>query len=151
MTTPSDQASIEAAKQRDYYCNVCGDTKPGTEFRWSLWKRDSYCKVCRRAKDRERYKNSNGAGKDKVFDHSLRRLYGITLEQYNDMLAAQGQRCGLCGEAPATDRRMHVDHDHSTGKLRAILCHQCNLLLGNAQDSIARLQQAISYLERHAA
>ncbi|WP_405506289.1 endonuclease VII domain-containing protein [Streptomyces cyaneofuscatus] len=149
MTTPTDQAAIEELKQRDYTCSTCREVKPGTEFRWSLYKRDSYCKVCRRARDRERYKNSNGAGKDKVFHHSLLRLYGITLDQYNEMLAKQGQLCALCGERPDTDRRMHVDHDHTTGKIRALLCHHCNLLLGNAKDSPARLRQAIAYLERH--
>lgn len=150
MTTPSDQAAIETLKRQDYRCSICREVKIGTEFRWSLYKRDSYCKICRRAKDRERYKNSNGAGKDRVFHHSLLRLYGITLEQYNDMAAEQGHLCALCGEKPETDRRMHVDHDHATGKIRALLCHHCNLLLGNAKDSVHRLRQAIAYLERHA-
>lgn len=149
MSAPDDQVAIEAAKQREYVCFTCGETKRGTEFRWSLRKRDSYCKGCRRARDRERYKNSNGAGKDRVFDQSLRRLYGITLKQYDEMLAKQDQRCSLCGERPQTDRRMHVDHDHATGNIRALLCHHCNLLLGNAKDSVDRLRQAIAYLERH--
>lgn len=100
-----------------------------------------------RAQHRARYRATNG--KDRVFDQSLRRLYGITLEQYNQMLADQDHLCGLCGETPDTDRRMHVDHDHATGKIRALLCHHCNLLLGNAKDSIARLRLGIAYLERH--
>jgi len=150
VTTSSDQAAIEALKERDYTCSICHEVKAGTEFRWSLYKRDSYCKVCRRARDRDRYKNSNGAGKDRVFDQSLRRLYGITLAQYNEMLGKQEHLCALCGEKPETDRRMHVDHDHVTGKIRALLCHHCNLLLGNAKDSVERLHQAIAYLERHA-
>lgn len=149
MTTPEDRTAIEALKECDYTCSACHEAKRGTEFRWSLYKRDSYCKPCRRAKDRERYKNSNGAGKDKVFHHSLLRLYGITLEQYNAMAAEQGHLCALCGEKPETDRRMHVDHDHATGKIRALLCHHCNLLLGNAKDSTDRLRLAIAYLERH--
>lgn len=149
MTTPEDRTAIEALKERDYTCSACREAKRGTEFRWSLYKRDSYCKPCRRAKDRERYKNSNGAGKDKVFHHSLLRLYGITLDQYNDMAAEQQHLCALCGEKPETDRRMHVDHDHATGKIRALLCHHCNLLLGNAKDSTDRLRLAIAYLERH--
>ena len=150
MTTPTDRAAIEAAKEQEYACYTCGETKRGTEFRWSLYKRDSYCKPCRRARDRERYKNSNGAGKDRVFDQSLRRLYGINLEQYNAMAVSQEHRCALCGEAPTSDRRMHVDHCHASGKIRALLCHQCNLLLGNAKDSTDRLRQAIAYLDKHA-
>ncbi|RAJ70314.1 recombination endonuclease VII [Streptomyces sp. Amel2xB2] len=150
MTTPTDRTAIEATQGREYTCTVCGETKRGTEFRWKGFKRDSYCKPCRRAKDRERYKNSNGAGKDKVFDHSLRHLYGINLTQYNAMLAEQEHRCALCGEKPGSDRRMHVDHCHATGKIRALLCHHCNLLLGNAKDSTDRLRQAIAYLDKHA-
>lgn len=100
-----------------------------------------------RQKHRERYKATNG--KDRVFDQSLRRLYGITLDQYREREAAQGGRCGLCGQPPNTDRRMHVDHDHATGKIRDLLCHHCNLLLGNAQDSTDRLRLAIAYLQRH--
>lgn len=149
MTTPEDRTAIEAAKERDYTCSVCGETRQGTEFRWSLWKRDTYCKVCRRTKDRERYKNSAGAGKDKVFDHSLRRLYGLTLEQYREMEVAQDHRCAICSEPAKTANRLHVDHDHTTGKIRALLCHHCNLLLGNASDSIERLRSAIAYLQGH--
>lgn len=52
---------------------------------------------------------------------------------------------------PDTGRRMHVDHDHNTGQLRDLLCHHCNLLLGNAKDSVERLRQGIAYLERHSA
>jgi hypothetical protein len=100
-----------------------------------------------RQQDKERYRSNNG--KDRVFDQSLRARYGITLEQYNAMAAAQNHLCGLCGETPETQKRMHVDHDHVTGKIQALLCHHCNLLLGNARDSTARLRLAIAYLERH--
>ncbi|MET7788130.1 endonuclease domain-containing protein [Streptomyces sp900116325] len=65
------------------------------------------------------------------------------------MAAEQRHLCGLCGERSTTQKRMHVDHDHATGKIRALLCHHCNLLLGNAKDSAERLRQAIEYLERH--
>lgn len=144
------EVALAQKKEKQYSCRICERTKPGSEFRWSLHKRDSYCKPCRRAKDRERYKNSNGAGKDRVFDQSLRRLYGINLVQYNAMAVSQDHRCALCGEVPTSDRRMHVDHCHATGAIRALLCHQCNLLLGNAKDSTDRLQQAIAYLDNHA-
>lgn len=100
-----------------------------------------------KAQHRARYRATNG--KDRVFDQSLRRLYGITLERYNQMLAEQDGRCGLCGEEPTTAKRMHVDHDHETGQIRALLCHHCNLLIGNAKESAGRLQLAIAYLERY--
>lgn len=130
-------------------CWTCEQTKPADEFHRQRSGRHRHCKECLRARHRERYRASNG--KDRVFDKSLRRLYGITLEQYNAKAAEQGGRCGLCDQVPDTDRRLHVDHDHATGSLRDLLCHHCNLLLGNAQDSPERLRLAIAYLERHAA
>lgn len=128
-------------------CRTCGEVKEADEFHRHQGGRRIHCKECMRAEHRERYRKTNG--KDRVFDQSLRRLYGITLEDYNLMHAAQEGRCGLCGEAPDTMRRMHVDHDHVTGKIRALLCHHCNLLIGNAKESIERLRLAIIYLERH--
>lgn len=128
-------------------CWTCHEAKPAEEFHQHQGGRRRHCKECMRQKHRERYRATNG--KDRVFEQSLRRLYGITLEQYKAKEAEQNGRCGLCSQIPETDRRMHVDHDHVTGKLRDLLCHHCNLLLGNARDSIDRLQQAIAYLKRH--
>lgn len=130
-------------------CWTCRETKPADEFQVHQGGRRRHCKECLRRQQRERYRATNG--KDRVFDQSLRRLYGITIEQYKEKEQAQAGRCGLCGRVPNTDRRMHVDHDHVTGKIRDLLCHHCNLLLGNAQDSVERLRLAIAYLERHAA
>jgi hypothetical protein len=53
---------------------------------------------------------------------------GVTDEQYAAMLDAQGGHCALCPSTPKT-RRLHVDHDHATGKLRGLLCHRCNRYL----------------------
>ncbi|GGU54675.1 endonuclease domain-containing protein [Streptomyces lavendofoliae] len=128
-------------------CWTCDERKPADEFYRQGKGRLRHCKACVRQKDRDRYKATNG--KDRVFDQSLRRLYGITIDQYRAKEAEQQGRCGLCRCIPQTDRRMHVDHDHATGKLRDLLCHHCNLLLGNAQDSVERLRQAIAYLDRH--
>jgi hypothetical protein len=130
-------------------CWTCKQTKPAEEFYRHGKGRMRHCRSCMRQRHRDRYKATNG--KDRVFDQSLRRLYGITLEQYKAKEAEQEGRCAVCGQVPETDRRMHVDHDHVTGKLRDLLCHHCNLLLGNAQDSVERLRLAIAYLQRHAA
>lgn len=128
-------------------CRTCGEMKLADDFHRHQGGRRVHCKECMRAQHRARYRSTNG--KDRVFDQSLRRLYGITLDEYNQMLARQEHLCALCGERPDTSRRMHVDHDHATGKIRALLCHHCNLLIGNAKESTERLRQAIAYLERH--
>lgn len=75
------------------------------------------------------------------------RLYGITPEQFAERLAAQDGRCAICRtDTPGGKGDWHVDHDHASGRIRGLLCHRCNLLLGNAGDDPARLQAAITYL-----
>jgi hypothetical protein len=79
-------------------------------------------------------------------------LYGIGSAQFDQIMAAQGGACALCGmqlDGESKKTTAHVDHCHSTGKVRGILCHQCNVLLGNARESPALLAAAITYLEAH--
>ena len=84
--------------------------------------------------------------------HNLWR-YGLTQEAYDALLESQGGACGLCGDVV---ERFHVDHDHSCcpdrtscGQcVRGLLCVNCNPMLGQAKDSIERLQCGIRYLER---
>lgn len=77
----------------------------------------------------------------------LRRRYGITPEIYDDMYHAQGGLCGLCGVAPIA----HIDHDHDTGLVRKLLCHNCNVGLGHFRDDPVLLQTAVDYLVEHGA
>jgi len=82
--------------------------------------------------------------------YHLKRLYGITLEQWETMFEAQGQQCACCGVLKTKNkRRWHVDHCHETKKIRGILCHQCNSALAYAKEDISRLQAMINYLKSH--
>lgn len=76
----------------------------------------------------------------------LRRLYGLTPEQRDELLLAQGSRCALCRSDTPYGKGWHVDHDHKTGKVRGILCGHCNLMLGYARDNPSTLRAAIQYL-----
>jgi hypothetical protein len=83
----------------------------------------------------------------------IKSKYGITLDQYEGMLAEQGGRCAICYTfdnvyAEQQDRSFAVDHDHETGKVRGLLCQTCNRMLGMASDSPDRLRRAADYLER---
>jgi hypothetical protein len=67
------------------------------------------------------------------------------------MLAAQGGVCAACGETPSPRRGKsiwNVDHDHSTGRVRGILCTGCNSAIGHLQDDPERCRKAAAYLER---
>lgn len=95
-----------------------------------------YCKPCNR-------------------EHNREWMYGMTNGQYEEMLAAQGGLCAICERPPVQgkgrgDGVLHVDHDHATGKVRALLCVTCNQGIGQFQDDIERLERAIAYLKEHA-
>jgi hypothetical protein len=85
------------------------------------------------------------ANPDKVRAQKLKSQYGLTPEQWDAMFAAQGGVCAACGSVPA---RPVVDHCHSTGKVRGIVCDPCNLILGHADDDPNHLRQVAAYLER---
>jgi Autographiviridae endonuclease VII len=78
----------------------------------------------------------------------LKALYGITIEQYEDMAKAQGGACALCQrpEHLCSYRKMHVDHDHETGVIRSLLCSQCNTMIGLSGESPGLLEKAAKYL-----
>ena len=86
-------------------------------------------------------------------DESVRmlRLYGITIEQYETMRMAQGDRCAICQRLPRRLGRadLHIDHDVLTGKVRALLCSSCNRGLGFFGHSPEALRAAAQYLEVH--
>jgi hypothetical protein len=84
------------------------------------------------------------------------RTYGVTREQYDKMLAEQGGACAIC-RSTSTRRRPKagtvdsfcIDHDHKTGRVRALLCFRCNAGLGLLDDNTDRLRAALAYLERY--
>lgn len=84
--------------------------------------------------------------RDKVRGYALKERYGITIEQLNAMKEAQGHRCAMCGKELTA--RAHTDHDHTTGKVRGILCGGCNLGLGYVEKA-GFLENAREYLRRH--
>jgi hypothetical protein len=79
----------------------------------------------------------------------LKRKYGMTLERYETMLDAQHGGCAICGRPPRDDSSLHVDHDHSTGTLRGLLCFSCNNALADFGEDHRLLGQAIGYLMAH--
>lgn len=83
-------------------------------------------------------------------DARLRRVFGLSAEEYEAMLAKQGGRCALCKRIPQKGRSLHIDHNHTTGLVRGLLCFRCNAGMGQFQDDIFRFADAIVYLARGA-
>lgn len=74
------------------------------------------------------------------------KKYGLTLKQYDEMFEKQSGNCIICG-LPELMRRLSVDHDHETGKIRALLCERCNLLLGRVESNPELVIKMLEYLE----
>ena len=127
-------------------CADCRQFKPLDEFPRNKRSRDgrhAYCKPCHNARCRETRERLYGGSRH----YHLTRRYGIGTSEVQALIERQGGRCAICGrEGPE-----HVDHDHTTGRIRGVLCFNCNGGLGQFGDDVARLQQAIEYLERSAA
>lgn len=83
----------------------------------------------------------------RVAERRLLDVYGLSLAEYDALLMKQGGGCALCGRAKDR-RRLPVDHDHRTKRVRGILCEACNRGLGLLGDSPARLRRAVAYLEQ---
>ena len=110
---------------------------------WRTDNRDRYDEY--RAEYRQRPER-----KRKMRDLYYRRTFGISADEVDALIAAQGGACAICGRTPEREASWHVDHDHETGAVRGVLCIDCNHGIGKLGDSIERLQAAIAYLERTA-
>ena len=77
---------------------------------------------------------------------SLRRLYGIGVDEFNRMAAVQGGLCAICG----VQDRLCVDHCHTSGALRGLLCGKCNKAIGLFDEVPDRMQRAMAYLGKYA-
>lgn len=128
-------------------CTKCGQTKTEDHFRWYPKKqyRNAQCKSCENQYHAEwRRKNKNRPSVKRLVKKSNLRRYGLTLEQYESMLESQGGVCKICGR-PELFRMLSVDHNHNTGKVRGLLCTNCNFKLSVVEDSDF-LQKAQRYL-----
>lgn len=84
--------------------------------------------------------------KEKIREYSIKQ-YGITVEQYNQMFVDQNGLCKICKNPKGSnEKNLSIDHCHTTGKVRGLLCNKCNAGLGFFKDDISILTEAIKYL-----
>jgi len=156
-------------------CKSCGATKPLADFYGNPAGRDGTrpeCKDCTRAEKKRWYhqnrkseikrvgqwqrenpemvratmKRFTASGKRNISNRKthLKRKYGLALEAFDALLASQGGGCAVCGRTDADN----VDHDHVTGRVRGILCFNCNVAIGHVAEDEDRLVALIAYLAR---
>lgn len=146
-------------------CTKCKDAKPISEFHYRKDKeRYRYqCKLCtnkatqeyykkrsefRKQRSKERYADNKLGYKDTHYNSKLLKTYGISLEDKNKMLENQDYSCKICGiEESSLNKRMAVDHCHTTGKVRGLLCDRCNRGIGWFDDNPELLRKAAEYLD----
>jgi hypothetical protein len=152
----AEQIAYDIEKQEKTCC-VCSARKPFTEFFNFKNKSDgkSYrCKDC----DTEARKKWSDTNPEKAHlsnrGRNLKHKYGVNLEWYEDQFKKQNYSCAICESKTnktSGDREFwnfSVDHCHDSGKVRGILCNNCNRALGLLQDSAELLQRAKNYLEK---
>ena len=126
-------------------CSTCKEIKPTEGFARRNNVSRGYAYVCKACIN---LNNKDTRTKEDRWDYQLQNKYGITLEQYEVMLENQNGSCHICGTtACQSGKRMAVDHNHVTNKVRGILCFKCNTGLGKFNDDITILEQAVSYLK----
>lgn len=136
----------KARETRRYICDSCRKYNRAKEY---ITKRDEYC-------DKEMAKRKRNPEVQRGYD--LKKRFGITLNQFNEIFELQGRKCACCYTTEPGDKQWHVDHDHACcpsgrktcGKCaRGILCRQCNMSLGNAEDSLDRIRNMVRFLEEY--
>lgn len=81
------------------------------------------------------------------FKSLLKCQYNLSLDQYNELVVKQNNLCLICNNPETHKPRLSIDHHHETGRVRGLLCHNCNAGLGHFKDSIEVLQSAINYIK----
>jgi hypothetical protein len=136
------------------FCKACYGQKPTHSFH-----KDSsstrgyayYCKPCATEKSRVWHTTHKHdvAYKAKRQDSYFKTKYSVSKEIRDQMLVEQDNKCAICRVSLSTDGgHTHTDHNHQTGKIRGILCTNCNRGLGHFKDSGDNLQAAIEYLRK---
>lgn len=133
-------------------CSKCRVLKPLSEFTKDLsnWTGRSYwCKSCKNASIKEHRKKNPELFAESMRFSQAKIRYGIDKSEYLALLIAQDNKCGICRGDLNLDKHTCIDHDHSTGEIRGVLCSSCNKGLGFFKDSIDLLEASISYLENN--
>lgn len=138
-------------------CSRCRKYLPLNDFATDARRKrgvDTYCRACRAASKKAWVERNRETVREDVYARSIKRLYGIGLEEYERMVERQGNLCAICGQPETktnkdgTPRRLQVDHDHLTNQIRDLVCSRCNFLVGNIETSPQVVDDVLAYLER---
>lgn len=147
----NERAKVRKTQAERRTCSRCKTEKLREEFSSPT---NPYCRPCRNEYEAER--KLTRVKQDPAYTRMLNlRRYGLTLQQFAMMLAAQDGRCAICRTDAPGGQGWHVDHDHSCcntrkqscGKCtRGLLCSRCNIAIGNLRDDPVIIQAALDYV-----
>ena len=158
VTRPCRDSMAKRAPMKQ--CTKCLQWKDESEFSKRTASPDGLypqCKACVKAGNKERKERAEkmaileaAKGADARKDFMLMKHYGITLDDYNRMCEEQNYCCAICGRSQQDfQRALAVDHDHTSGLVRGLLCPDCNRGLGGFLDNEDIVRKALQYLEHH--
>lgn len=153
-----------AYKDKEKKCSKCGEKFPNTltYFYAHNQKKDGLRPDCKNCclKNQQKYRknNSNKIRKqqqeyyknhsDNFKNNRLRYKYNLTLKQHKQMYFEQNGCCVICGQ-PVPYDEISTDHNHTTNKVRDLLCHRCNILVGIIENNFILINPTIKYLKKH--
>lgn len=144
------------------HCPTCKQILAITEFSTMKVRGGiaSHCKSCSNSWGKEYLNTVEGKRKkedyyqkrkDKYIDRKLRKKYGISYDQYKEILKSQNSKCSICGKTPGENKKLlAVDHNHLTGKNRGLLCSSCNICIGFIEKNDLSTESIAEYLKSHA-
>ena len=131
-------------------CTKCQEEKPLSEYylRGDGKGVKAQCKECTKIARKKHYSNPEKQAMKYASD--LKRMYGVTPEEVKEQWELQGECCDICKKSiPLRDFHTHIDHCHTTGKFRGVLCSDCNISLGNMKENTEALKSMIEYIWKH--
>lgn len=137
IVLPADHYGLKART-----CNTCGEYKQPDEFHVISHKGSAH--------GVQVYKTCKSCEKTRKLDNHLQNTYGITLADFNRMNEEQNGKCFLCGNPPSgKSERLVVDHCHTTGSVRKLLCVTCNVQLAKFEADPSFADRIMQYLSDH--
>lgn len=137
-------------------CRVCGEVKPDEDYnikRSSKDGRRTDCRECQKAYHKDRYAKNPERHKEIIRKNQrthTAKKHGMTKYDLESLYEKQGHSCAICGITEESyGKYLAIDHCHATGKVRGLLCTNCNTGLGNLRDNPTYLLRAIKYLEEN--
>lgn len=151
--TQRDLSGLLSQLPEGRLCSDCGRFRPLDAFHNSKRKSRTSkgwmaCAECRNKRQRQRYASDEGSRIKSALRH-IKNTYGLTASEFLAMMRRQRNLCGSCGDDMGKGRNRHIDHCHTTGRVRELLCNRCNSALGLLKEDPARMRALLTYLERH--